>query len=78
MKSVSFALDAAKSTISTGPITSRSRSSSSLVYESTSSRASSSRWSHGPGRIGSAAPCVIVRTELTPPIVGTGFSGSYA
>ena len=50
----------------------------SLVYESTSARASSSRWSHGPGRIGFAAPCVIVSTELTPPIVGTGSSGSYA
>ena len=33
MKSVSFALDAAYSTSSTGPITSRSASSSSLVYD---------------------------------------------
>ena len=30
----------------------------------------------GPGRIGVSAPCVIVSTELTPPIVGTGSAGS--
>ena len=30
----------------------------------------------GPGRIGVCAPCVIVSTELTPPIVGTGSAGS--
>ena len=38
--------------------------------------ASSTRWSIGPGRTGVCAPCVIVSTELTPPIVGTGSAGS--
>src|SRR5438034_3872182 len=39
---------------------------------------SSTRWSSGPGRTGVSAPCVIVSTELTPPIVGTGSAGSYS
>src|SRR5215467_15812837 len=55
----------------TGPVTSRSRARAAVEYTSTSLRCSAGRWSNGPGFSKS------LRQQRGPPMVGTGFSGSY-
>src|SRR6266542_2480719 len=68
-KSVAGAVVHAHSLTSTGPVTSVSSRSTSVVNVSTSGRASISRWSSGPGGNSGVS-------NVAPPSVGTGLAGS--
>src|SRR5215468_990921 len=75
VKSVLAAEVAACRVTLTGPVTSRSEASDSLVKDSTSGRASTPRWSRGPGsQLTPPAPPV---SSVAPPTVGTGSRGSW-
>src|SRR4029078_8995640 len=71
VKYVSTADDFAYRSSITGPVTSVSSVNGAVEYTTTSSRASTGRWSRGPGGM-----CVLSQHN-GPPIVRTGFAGSY-